>query len=149
MRIALGSDHGGFNLKCDIKRFLLSIGIEFVDFGTDSEEACDYPDFGFAAAKAVSNAEADFGVVICKSGIGISIVANKVRKVRAALCFSKEDAETARKHNHANVLALSANKITPEKAAEIIEVFINTAPEPGRHKRRVQKITEMESESLC
>ena len=144
MRIALGSDHGGYILKEDIKRFLLSIGVEYIDCGTNSENACDYPDFGYAAAKAVSTSEAEFGIVICKSGIGMSIIANKVCGIRAALCFSEDEAISARQHNHANVLSLSANKISIELAVRIIDVFINTQPEPGRHANRVKKITDLE-----
>jgi ribose 5-phosphate isomerase B len=142
MRVALAADHGGYHVKAALIEFLESEGHEVLNYGTDTAEACDYPDTGFQAAQAVASGMAEFGVVICKSGIGMSIVANKVKGVRAALCSDAEDASSARRHNHANVLALSGNRTSPAAAIEMLRVFISTAPEPGRHERRVRKITD-------
>ena len=144
MRIALAADHGGYQLKEELKKHLASTGMQFLDFGTDTEASCDYPDYGKLAAKAVVDGDAEFGVVICKSGIGMSIVANKVKGVRCGTCHSEQDAALARQHNHANVLSLAANKLSPELAAEILEAFVRTEPEGGRHKRRVDKIAQLE-----
>ncbi|MDZ7816242.1 MAG: ribose 5-phosphate isomerase B [Planctomycetota bacterium] len=144
MRIALAADHGGYQLKEELKKHLAATGMQFLDFGTDTEASCDYPDYGKLAARAVAEADADFGVVICKSGVGMSIVANKVKGVRCGTCHTTTDAELARRHNHANVLSLAANKVSPQLAAQILNAFVTTEPEGGRHKRRVDKITRLE-----
>ena len=142
--IALGSDHGGYDLKERIKAYLDSKGLAYRDYGTDSKESCDYPVFGRAAAEAVASGECDRGIVICTTGIGISITANKVKGIRCALCADSLSAEMTRRHNDANMLALGAGFSGPNLAERIVEVFLNTEFEGGRHARRVNMITEME-----
>ena len=144
MKIALGSDHGGYALKCDIIRLLEKLGHEYKDFGWYSTESCDYPDFGEAAARAVASGEYDRGIVICTTGIGISIAANKVKGIRCALCTDPYVAEMTRRHNDANMLAMGAGVVGPNLADRIVEAFLTTEFEGGRHQRRVDLITEME-----
>ncbi|MFH1861508.1 MAG: ribose 5-phosphate isomerase B [bacterium] len=140
MRIALASDHAGFLLKERIKKQLTELGHEFLDRGCFDENAVDYPDFGFLAARDVAEGTAERAVMVCGSGIGMSIVANKVKGVRAALCTSPELAEMSRRHNDANILTLGARFTEPEIALQIMEVWLNTPFEGGRHQRRVDKI---------
>ena len=144
MKIALGSDHGGYALKCDIIRLLEKLGYEYKDFGCYSTESCDYPDFGEAAARAVASGAYDRGIVICTTGIGISIAANKVKGIRCALCTDPLMAEMTRRHNDANMLALGAGIVGPNLAERIVETFLTTDFEGGRHARRVALISEME-----
>ena len=140
MKIALAADHGGFKLKQHIKKFLQQKNHDLEDFGCHDENSVDYPDFGFAAAEAVAQNKCDFGIVFCTTGIGMSIVANKVPGIRAALCLNEEMGRLAREHNHANILSLAA-KYTDEKTAEkIVESFLATPPGGDRHARRVNKI---------
>lgn len=140
MKIALAADHGGYELKERIKVHLQQKGIEFLDLGCNTEESVDYPNYGKACGEAVVNGEADSGIVICGTGIGISIAANKVKGVRCALCTSLFMAEMARKHNNANVLALGGRILMPELALDIVDVFLTTEFEGGRHQRRVDLI---------
>ena len=140
MKIALGSDHGGYALKCDIIQLLEKLGHEYKDFGCYSTESCDYPDFGEAAARAVASGEYDRGIVICTTGIGISITANKVKGIRCALCSEPLSAEMTRRHNDANMLAMGGGLIGNNMADCIVEAFLNTPFEGGRHQRRVDKI---------
>jgi len=142
--LALGSDHGGFALKRRLITYLEENHIPYRDFGCDSADSCDYPDFGAAAARAVAAGECDRGVVICTTGIGISIAANKVKGVRCALCSEPLSAEMCRRHNDANMLALGAGLVGPNLAVRILEVFLNTPFEGGRHQRRVDKISALE-----
>ena len=142
--IALGSDHGGYDLKERVKAYLDKEGIAYKDYGCHSKESCDYPVFGKAAAEAVASGECDKGIVICTTGIGISITANKVKGIRCALCGDTLSAEMCRRHNDANMLAMGAGIVGPNLAERIVEVFLNTAFEGGRHARRVGLITEME-----
>ena len=142
--IAIASDHGGYPLKEHIKAYLAAKGITCQDFGTDSTESCDYPAFGKAAAQAVASGQCQWGIVICTTGIGISITANKVKGIRCALCGDPLSAEMTRRHNDANMLAMGAGIVGPNLAERIVEVFLNTAFEGGRHARRVGLITEME-----
>ena len=144
MKIALGSDHGGYALKCDIIQLLEKLGHEYKDFGCYSTESCDYPDFGEAAARAVASGEYDCGIVICTTGIGISITANKVKGIRCALCADPLSAELTRRHNNANMLAMGAGMIGPNLAERIVDVFLTTDFEGGRHARRVSQIMDME-----
>ena len=144
MRIALGSDHGGYALKCKIKEHLESRGYECVDFGCHSLESCDYPDFGEAAARAVAAGDCPRGIVICTTGIGISIAANKVKGIRCAHCTDSLSAEMTRRHNDANVLALGAGITGPNLAKRIVEVFLNTEFEGGRHARRVGQLDSIQ-----
>jgi len=145
MKIALGADHKGFQYKEKVKKFLQGKGYEVIDFGTFSEESADYPDFGFKVAKAVANKEAERGILFCWSGIGMCISANKIKGIRAALCLNEEMAKLSREHNDSNVLSLSAKFIPEEKLLKIVEVWLNTSFEGGRHQRRLDKISLEES----
>lgn len=140
MKISVGSDHGGYALKQEIAEYLRQQGHEVVDCGCYSTESCDYPDFGAAAAKAVASGQCDRGVVICSTGIGISIAANKVPGIRCALCGDIYSAEMTRRHNNANVLAMGAHLTAPVLAKKILDVFLSTEFEGGRHQRRIDKI---------
>lgn len=140
MKIAMASDHAGYALKLQVKAWLEAQGADVHDFGCYSSESCDYPDFAHPCAAAVENAEADFGVILCGTGNGISMTANKHQGVRAALCWDVPLAELARQHNNANILALPARFISEELALKITEAFFRTDFEGGRHERRVQKI---------
>lgn len=138
--IALGSDHGGFDLKERVKAYLDREGIPYQDYGCHSKESCDYPVFGKAAAEAVASGECEKGIVICTTGIGISIAANKVAGIRCAHCTDPLSAEMTRRHNDANVLALGAGITGPNLAKRMVEVFLNTEFEGGRHARRVAQL---------
>ena len=138
--IALGADHVGFAYKEKIKEVLKLLNVEFQDFGTDSPASADYPDFAHGVAQAVSKGTAKFGILVCGTGIGMSIVANKHEGVRASNVESVEGARMARQHNDANVLALGARLTTWEMAEEILRTFLSTAFEGGRHQGRVEKI---------
>lgn len=140
MRIAIGSDHGGYILKSGIKKYLDKKNISYKDFGCDSEEPCDYPDYGFPVAKAVSNEEFKKGILICKSGIGMSIVANKVKGIRAALCHTPDVAKKSREHNDSNILVLSAEATDLNTSKKIMDIWLTTEFTGGRHKRRIDKI---------
>lgn len=144
MKIALGSDHGGFALKGEIIQLLESKGIEYKDFGCYSTDSCDYPIFGEAAARAVASGEYERGIVICTTGIGISIAANKVRGIRCANCTEPLAAEMSRRHNNANMLALGAGLVGKNLAERIVEVFLSTEFEGGRHARRVGELDAIE-----
>ena len=141
--IALGSDHGGFELKQEIAAHLEARGLEYRDFGTDSSKSCDYPVYAKAVAKAVASGECERGILVCGTGIGVSITANKVRGIRAALCGDCFSAEATRLHNDANVLALGARVTGPGLALKIVDTFLDT-PFSGdeRHKRRISMIEE-------
>jgi ribose 5-phosphate isomerase B len=138
MKIGLASDHAGYRLKETLKDFLNQY--ECVDFGTNSEESCNYPDFAHALANAVQNNEVDLGISICGSGNGIQMAVNKHKGVRAALCWDIELAELAKQHNNANVCSLPARFISEEKALKIVDAFLNTDFEGGRHIKRVEDI---------
>lgn len=142
--IAIASDHGGYQLKEHIKAYLAAKGITCEDFGTNSTESCDYPIFGRAAAEAVASGRCEKGIVICTTGIGISITANKVKGIRCALCSEPLSAEMTRRHNDANMLAMGAGIVGPNLAQRIVDTFLATEFEGGRHARRVGLITEME-----
>jgi ribose 5-phosphate isomerase B len=148
VKVALGADHAGYELKEKVKRYLQSKGVETIDLGTDSTESVDYPDFAVKVAQEVSQKKVDWGVLVCKSGIGMSIVANKVKGVRAAVVRTIEDTKLARGHNDANVLALSGAFTTEEEAKRIIDTWLETKFEGGRHERRVSKIKNAENRSL-
>lgn len=144
MKISLGCDHGGYALKEHIKAYLESKGHEVVDCGTYSTDSCDYPIFGEAAARKVQSGECECGIVICTTGIGISIAANKVKGIRCAHCTDSLSAEMTRRHNDANVLALGAGITGPNLAKRIVEVFLNTEFEGGRHARRVGQLDSIQ-----
>jgi ribose 5-phosphate isomerase B len=146
MKIALGSDHAGFELKRQVAPRLEAAGHEIVDVGTDSEESTDYPPYAAAAARMVGDGEAERAVLVCGSGVGVSIVANKVDGVRAVNAHDPEEAEMSRRHNDANVLALAGRRLSEGDAAAIVESFLATEFEGGRHERRVSQISSVERE---
>ena len=142
--IALACDHSALDMKQEIKNLLDELGETYRDFGTDTAESCDYPVFGARAAKAVASGECEKGIVICGTGIGISLAANKVKGIRCALCSEPYSAELTRRHNNANMLALGARVIGPELAKMIVKTFLATPFEGGRHQRRVDLLTAIE-----
>ena len=143
--IALGCDHGGYALMQKVKEHLTAQGIEFHDFGTYSQESCDYPVYAEAAAKAVTGGECSLGILICGTGIGISIAANKIPGIRAALCSDCFSAEMTRRHNDANMLAMGARVLGEGLALKIVDTFLSSDFEGGRHQRRVDMITALEN----
>lgn len=144
MKIALGCDHGGYELKEFVKKVVEKLGHETEDFGCFSKESCDYPDFGGAAARAVAEGTCSRGIVICTTGIGISITANKIKGIRCAHCADCLQAELTRRHNDANMLAIGAGFTGPNMAERMVEVFLSTEFEGGRHARRVDKMMALE-----
>lgn len=144
MKVAIGCDHGGFHLKQVIMTFLESKGIPFYDFGGYSEESIDYPDIANLVANAVASGEYDRGILICGTGIGIGIAANKVKGIRAALCHDTFSAHASREHNDANILTMGERIIGPGLAVDIVDVWLTTEFEGGRHLRRVEKIMALE-----
>ena len=144
MKLGIGSDHGGFELKEHMKEYLEEENIDYIDYGTNSNESVDYPDYGRRVGEAVMAGEVDRGIVICGTGIGISIAANKVRGVRCALCGDTYSARMSMEHNNANVLALGGRVLGRDLAREILSIWIKSEFEGGRHARRVDKISEIE-----
>ena len=140
MKIALASDHGGVELKDLLRDYLVTKGYEVTDFGTEGKESCDYPDFARPAAMSVAKGECDKGVIVCTTGIGVSIVANKVKGVRCALCTNVDMASMSRRHNDANVLAMGQKYVTFELAKLMTDAFLTTEFDGGRHRARVNKI---------
>jgi ribose 5-phosphate isomerase B len=143
--IALGCDHGGFALMQEIKSHLDELGLEYRDFGTYSAESCDYPVYAEAAARAVASGECDRGILVCGTGIGISMAANKIKGIRAALCSDCFSAEMTRRHNDANMLALGARVLGGGLALKIVDTFLTTGFDGGRHQRRIDLITALEN----
>ena len=143
MKIALGADHGGFTLKGHLHRFLSSQGHKMLDLGTNSSEPCDYPKYAYKVAKSVSDKKADAGILICKSGNGMAMVANKLPNVRAAICFDKDVAALSRQHNDANILVLGSEHLFDDPEL-IVKSWLSAAFEGGRHLRRVKQIFEVE-----
>ena len=142
--IAIASDHGGYELKQELMAHLRARGLEYKDFGCFSGDSCDYPDFGEPAARAVAAGECDRGILICGTGVGMSITANKIRGIRCALCGDCYTAELTRRHNDANILAMGARVVGPGLAEKIMDTFLDTSFEGGRHARRVAKIHQVE-----
>ena len=140
MKISIGNDHAGTQHKKEIIKDMDKKGIETINHGTNSEESVDYPDFAHPVAEDVKSRRTDIGIVICGSGNGVAMTANKHKGIRAAICWTKEMAKLAREHNNANIISIPARVITTSEAREIVEVFINTEFEGGRHKRRTDKI---------
>ncbi len=147
MKIAVASDHRGFNVKDKILSQVTQLQHEAQDFGPSSSDICDYPDFGAKAAKAVSDGHVDRAILICGSGIGMCIVANKFKGVRAALCHDDLTAEMSRRHNDANILCLSADLLGDRLASRMVELWLETPFEGGRHARRIGKIAEYERQA--
>lgn len=143
MIIAVASDHAGYALKSKIKTHLETKGISVEDFGTFEEESADYPEYGILAARFVAQNKADFGILVCGSGIGMSIIANKVKGIRAALCTSEEMAVLSRQHNNANVLAIGGRLTEHNYALRIVDAWLKTPFEGGRHFRRINKIHQL------
>ncbi len=146
--IAIGADHGGYKLKEEIKKYFDEQGIEYKDFGTYTEDRVDYPDIAKYVSKAVQSKECDKGILICRSGYGMSMVANKFKGIRSAPCFEETSAKFSRMHNDANILALGADYITTSKAIQIVRVWIATKFEGGRHSDRLALIEEIEKENM-
>lgn len=140
MKLAIASDHAGFRLKQKLITHLLGEGYEIKDFGTDSGESIDYPEFGHTVADAIENGEFDFGITICGSGNGINMTANKHQGIRSALCWNQEISELARAHNDANICALPGRFLNIEETIVIVDTFLKTAFDGGRHERRIKKI---------
>ena len=144
MMIAIGSDHGGYALKEHVKAYLTAKGITCLDVGCDSPESCDYPIFGKAVGEAVASGKCEKGIVICTTGIGISIAANKVKGIRCAHCCDTLTAEMTRRHNDSNMLAMGAGITGVNLAKKMVEVFLSTEFEGGRHQRRVDQLNAIE-----
>lgn len=144
--IAIACDHGALALKEAIKKHLAERGMETRDFGTNSLESCDYPDYAAPAARAVAAGECDCGIVVCTTGIGVSIVANKIKGVRCALLSDKMSARLTRQHNNTNMMAMGAGVVGEKLALEIVDTWLDTPFEGGRHQRRIDKITDLENE---
>ncbi len=140
MKIAIASDHGGYKLKEEIKKYLADRDLEILDLGTNSEESVDYPQFGHACGEAVAGGQADRGIVCCGTGIGISIAANKVKGIRCSLCTDANMAKLTRQHNDSNILALGGRITDVKTALEITKVWLDTEFEGGRHQRRVDML---------
>ena len=146
--IAIGADHGGYKLKEEIKKYFEEQGIEYKDFGTYSEERADYPEIAKQVSKSVQSKECDRGILICRSGYGMSMVANKFKGIRSAPCFEETAAKFSRMHNDSNILALGADYVTTSKAIQIVRVWIATEFEGGRHSDRLALIEEIEKENM-
>jgi len=144
LRVVLGSDHGGYELKETIRKHLEAQGLEVLDLGTHSTDAVDYPEYGFAVGNAIVKKEAELGIAICGTGQGISMAANKIRGIRAALCTETFSARMAREHNNANVLTLGGRVIGVGLALDIVDIFLKTEFAGGRHARRVNLISDLE-----
>lgn len=145
-KVAIGCDHGGYVLKQSVIDTLRELGAEIVDFGCNSTESVDYPEYGYKVAKAVANGECDKGVVMCGTGIGISISANKVKGIRCAVVTNTFMADATKRHNDANVIALGGRVITPDEAKEIVKAWYTAEFEGGRHQRRIDMISRIEEE---
>jgi ribose 5-phosphate isomerase B len=148
MQIGLACDHGGFELKEELKAFLKSLGIEPIDMGTFNEDSVDYPDFGVLVAEKVSRGELEKGILICGTGIGMSMVANKFPRIRAALANDLYSSRCSREHNDANILIIGGRIVGKELAKEIVRVWLETPFAGGRHKRRLEKIEALEKEKF-
>ncbi|RXT08684.1 ribose 5-phosphate isomerase B [Ammoniphilus sp. CFH 90114] len=145
MKIALGADHGGFQLKEEIKKLLQSMNMEVVDVGCDCEQSVDYPDYALPVADKVAGGECDRGILICGTGIGMSIAANKIKGIRCALVHDLFSAKATREHNDSNVLAMGARVIGPGVAQEIVKIWLETEFTGGRHSQRLDKIADIEA----
>lgn len=149
MKIALAADHAGFEEKEKIKSTLNELGIEYTDMGTDSSDSVDYPDYARKVGEAVARGEFDQGLLVCGSGTGMAIAANKVKGIRAAVAWSEDIARLARQHNNANILSLPARFTSAEESAKIVKAWFASDFEGGRHANRVEKIAGIESDDLC
>ena len=143
MKISIGSDHAGYDVKQKIAKFLFNKGYDVNDMGCDSNDSVDYPEFGHQVGKSIVSGVSDKGIVVCGSGIGISIAANKIKGIRAALCFTKEHAEMSRLHNDSNILAIGARMNGGDNILDIVDIWLNTDFEGGRHQKRIDKIENL------
>ncbi|MFY0546394.1 ribose 5-phosphate isomerase B [Brevibacillus sp. H7] len=148
MKVAIAADHGGFKLKEEIKALLASLNIEFQDFGCECEQSVDYPDYAVPVAEKVAAGEFDRGILVCGTGIGMSIAANKIPGVRCALVHDTFSARATREHNDSNVLAMGERVIGPGLALDIVKIWLETEFQGGRHERRVEKVKEIEAKNL-
>jgi ribose 5-phosphate isomerase B len=148
MKVAIASDHGGIHIREEIKKLMDEMGIEYIDLGCECETSVDYPDYAIPVAEKVANGEVDRGILICGTGIGMTIAANKVKGIRCALCHDVYSAKLTRQHNDSNILAMGERVIGPGLAREIAKVWLTTEFEGGRHARRVEKITQYENNHL-
>lgn len=148
MKVALASDHGGIHIREEIRNLLEEMGLEYQDFGCDCETSVDYPDYALPVAKKVASGEFDRGILICGTGIGMSIAANKVKGIRCALAHDVFSAKATRQHNDTNILAMGERVIGPGLALEIAKVWLTTEFEGGRHARRIEKVTNYEEQNL-
>ena len=146
--IVIGSDHGGYKLKEEVKKYLQEAGIEYQDVGPSSEESVNYPEFAAKVAEEVSSKRAETGILICRSGIGMTMVANKFKGVRCAPCYEETTAKFARMHNNANILALGADYVSVNEAICILRMFLATPFDGGRHEERVKLISEIEHKNM-
>lgn len=147
MKIAIGSDHGGFLLKEKIKQYLIEKGNDVFDVGTDSEESCAYSEFALKCAKKVANKETEYGILVCSSGEGIMIAANKVKGIRCGLVYNTEVARLIREHNNCNMMSLGAKFVSESDALNYVNIFLNTAFQEGRHLKRIEIITDYENKN--
>ncbi len=145
MKIAVAADHGAYELKEAIKKHLEEKGIEYKDYGCFSKESVDYPKYAYIAASAVAEEEYDFGIICCTTGLGVSMAANKVKGIRAAVCTNEMLAEMTRRHNNANVICMGQNVVSQELAFRMIDIFLSTEFEGGRHQRRIDLLTDIEN----
>jgi ribose 5-phosphate isomerase B len=148
MKLAIGCDHGGFELKEAVRGYLEKNNIPYEDFGAYNTDSIDYAPIAAKAAKAVASGEADYGILVCSTGIGISIAANKVKGIRAALCTNEFCAEMTRRHNNANILCMGGKVIDKETALKLVDIFLHTEFEGGRHQRRIDQIAQIENGQL-
>ncbi len=148
MKIAIGCDHGGFELKEAVRGYLESQSIAYEDFGTFSTESVDYAPIAARAARSVAEGKADFGILICSTGLGISMAANKVKGIRAAVCTNEFCAEMTRRHNNANILCMGGKVVDKETALKLVDIFLNTGFDGGRHQRRIDQIAKIEDGEL-
>lgn len=148
MKVAIGNDHVAVEMKLHIKHYVEKMGHEVVDFGTDSTERCDYPVFGKKVAEAVASGQCDFGILICGTGVGISLAANKVKGIRAVVCSEPYTARLSRQHNNTNIVAFGARVIGPATAEMIVQEFLTAEFEGGRHQRRVDMLQAIEEGSF-
>lgn len=146
MKIAIGNDHSAVDLKREITAFVKKMGHEVINFGTDSTESCDYPVYGEKVGRAVAAGEADCGILICGTGVGISLAANKVKGIRCGVCSDTTTAHLIREHNHANIIAFGARIVGTEKAKDIVKAYLEAEPMGGRHQMRVDMISKMEEQ---
>ncbi len=148
MRVALGCDHGGFQLKEAVKQYLTEKGVLCEDFGTHSTESVDYAPIAAKAARCVAQGKADFGILVCSTGIGISMAANKVKGIRAAVCTDAHCAEMTRRHNNANVLCMGGHVVDKQTALQLVDIFLGTGFDGGRHQHRIDQIAQIEEGTL-